>query len=53
MTHQFNVLRESGLITQYDFGNRAEIMLRRDDLDKRFPGLLDLVAANSKRRRSA
>nr|WP_073366628.1 helix-turn-helix domain-containing protein [Rhodococcus jostii] len=53
MTHQFKVLRESGLITQFDYRNRAEVMLRRADLDARFPGLLDLVAAGSKRRASA
>jgi DNA-binding transcriptional ArsR family regulator len=47
MTHHFKVLRESGLITQFDYGNRAEVMLRRADLDARFPGLLDLVAAGS------
>ncbi|GAA1323591.1 ArsR/SmtB family transcription factor [Pseudonocardia xinjiangensis] len=48
MTHHFKVLRESGLITQFDYGNRAEVMLRRADLDIRFPGLLDLVAADSR-----
>lgn len=45
MTHHFKVLRESGLITQFDFGNRAEIVLRSEDLDTRFPGLLGLLAA--------
>lgn len=48
MTHHFKVLREAGLITQFDYGNRAEVMLRRADVDARFPGLLDLVALGSR-----
>lgn len=44
MTHHFRVLRESGLVIQYDYGNRAELTLRRSDLDARFPGLLGLIA---------
>jgi len=45
MTHHFRILREAGLIIQYNHGNRAELTLRRADLEARFPGLLDLVAS--------
>ncbi len=48
MTHHFRILREAGLTIQYNHGNRAELELRRADLDARFPGLLDLVASNNK-----
>ena len=44
-THHFRVLRESGLITQEAIGNCRMTALRRDDLDARFPGLLDAVLA--------
>lgn len=39
----FRALREAGVIRQRDEGNRRLNRLRRDDLDARFPGLLDLV----------
>jgi DNA-binding transcriptional ArsR family regulator len=39
----FKVLREAGVIRQRDEGTRRLNRLRRDDLDARFPGLLDLV----------
>jgi DNA-binding transcriptional ArsR family regulator len=45
MTHHFRVLREAGLIRQIDYGNSRKVTLRREDLEKRFPGLLDLVIA--------
>ena len=44
-THHFRVLRESGLITQEAQGNCRMTSLRREDLDARFPGLLDAVLA--------
>lgn len=43
MTHHFKVLREAGLITQMDYGNRCEVALRRDELTGRFPALLPLI----------
>ncbi len=46
MTHHFRILRESGLTVQYNHGNRAELELRRADLEERFPGLLKLLASN-------
>ncbi|GAA3103994.1 ArsR/SmtB family transcription factor [Streptosporangium carneum] len=39
----FKALREAGVIRQRDEGTRRLNRLRRDDLDARFPGLLDLV----------
>jgi DNA-binding transcriptional ArsR family regulator len=39
----FRTLREAGVIHQRDEGTRRLNRLRRDDLDARFPGLLDLV----------
>jgi hypothetical protein len=37
------VLREAGVICQRPAGRKLMITLRRDDLEARFPGLLDLV----------
>ncbi|UEC01662.1 ArsR/SmtB family transcription factor [Burkholderia vietnamiensis] len=43
LTHHFKVLREAGLLQQVDLGNRKMSMLRRADIDQRFPGLLDAL----------
>ncbi|OIJ92329.1 ArsR/SmtB family transcription factor [Streptomyces monashensis] len=45
-THHFKILREAGLVRQVDRGNSRAATLRRAELDRRFPGLLDLVGAN-------
>jgi DNA-binding transcriptional ArsR family regulator len=42
-THHFRVLREAGVIRQKLEGTTRLNSLRREDLDKRFPGLLDSV----------
>ncbi|MCX4451791.1 helix-turn-helix domain-containing protein [Streptomyces sp. NBC_01728] len=47
LTHHFRVLREAGLIRQIDYGNSRKVMLRRAELESRFPGLLDLVRAQT------
>ena len=44
-THHFRVLRESGVISQFYRGTAKLNALRREDLDARFPGLLDSVLA--------
>jgi DNA-binding transcriptional ArsR family regulator len=44
----FRVLRESGVIRQRVEGTRKLNSLRRDDLDARFPGLLDLAVAQGR-----
>ena len=42
-SHHFRVLREAGVVSVRDEGTRRYHSLRRDDLDVRFPGLLDGV----------
>ena len=42
-THHFKVLREAGVIQQRQRGTARLNALRRQDLDARFPGLLDSV----------
>lgn len=44
-THHWRALRESGVIRQRRDGRKLYLRLRRDDLDARFPGLVDLVLA--------
>lgn len=43
LTHHFRVLREAGVIEQRNDGTAKFNSLRRDDLERRFPGLLDAV----------
>jgi DNA-binding transcriptional ArsR family regulator len=47
LTHHFRVLREAGVIEQHDLGTARLSTLRCDDLDARFPGLLDAVLASA------
>jgi DNA-binding transcriptional ArsR family regulator len=42
-THHFKVLREAGIIHQRQEGTARLNMLRRDDLEARFPGLLATI----------
>lgn len=42
-THHFRVLREAGIVHQHYRGTAKLNRLRREDLDARFPGLLDAV----------
>ena len=46
-THHFRVLREAGVIRQRDEGTQRLNELRRDDLEARFPGLLEIVVHGS------
>ncbi|HWF31929.1 MAG TPA: helix-turn-helix domain-containing protein [Solirubrobacteraceae bacterium] len=46
-THHFRVLREAGVIEQQVLGTSRLNSLRREDLDERFPGLLDAVLASA------
>ena len=47
-SHHLRVLREAGVIrARYD-GQRKLVALRREDLDARFPGLLDAVLAGAR-----
>ncbi|HHG2062316.1 TPA: ArsR/SmtB family transcription factor [Klebsiella pneumoniae] len=43
LTHHFRVLREAGLISQFDYGNRRASVLRMRELNERFPELLPLL----------
>jgi DNA-binding transcriptional ArsR family regulator len=45
MTHHFRVLREAGVIRQWCEGTSKLSVLRREDLEARFPGLLEAVLA--------
>ncbi|WP_275461918.1 ArsR/SmtB family transcription factor [Streptomyces noursei] len=42
-THHWRVLRESGITREHRDGRYKAVTLRRDDLDNRFPGLLDAI----------
>jgi DNA-binding transcriptional ArsR family regulator len=46
-THHWRVLRECGVVSARLEGTKKYQRLRREDLDARFPGLLDTVLANS------
>jgi DNA-binding transcriptional ArsR family regulator len=43
ISHHYRVLREAGVIQDRVEGTRRFHALRREDLDARFPGLLDAV----------
>ncbi|GGP62083.1 ArsR/SmtB family transcription factor [Streptomyces abikoensis] len=45
LTHHFKALREAGVTRQRQYGLERRSHVRVDDLNTRFPGLLDLVAA--------
>ena len=45
-THHFRVLREAGRVEQWKEGTSKMSRLRRDDIDARFPGLLDSVLSS-------
>ena len=45
MTHHVRVLREAGLLEQHQEGLTRSSRVRVDDVQQRFPGLLDLVSA--------
>ena len=43
LTHHFRVLREAGLLEQHQEGLTRSSRVRVEDVQQRFPGLLDLV----------
>jgi DNA-binding transcriptional ArsR family regulator len=54
LSHHFRVLRESGVVRTRPEGRKRLLSLRVDDLEARFPGLLNAVlAAKCRRTRSA
>ena len=44
-SHHLRILRESGVLTKRIQGARGYTRLRKDDLDSRFPGLIDSIVA--------
>ena len=53
LTHHFRVLREAGVIVQRQEGTARLSRLRSDDLEARFPGVLDAVLRAGARDASA
>lgn len=43
LSHQLRILREAGLVRSERCGKAVMNRLRREEVDARFPGLLDLV----------
>ena len=52
-THHFKVLRDAGVIRQRQMGTARLNTVRREDLNERFPGLLDSVLGAARARRGA
>jgi DNA-binding transcriptional ArsR family regulator len=42
-SHHLKTLREAGLIRNEPVGRQRKLTLRRDEVDRQFPGLLDAV----------
>jgi DNA-binding transcriptional ArsR family regulator len=42
-SHHFKTLHEAGIVAEREQGTSKHMRLRRDELDERFPGLLDSV----------
>ena len=42
-SHHLRIMREAGLVTKRIQGARGYTQLRKEDVDRRFPGLLDSV----------
>ncbi|TQC49584.1 ArsR family transcriptional regulator [Rhodococcus sp. WS4] len=45
LTHHFKALREAGVLTQRRYGLERRSRVRLDDLNDRFPGLVELILA--------
>jgi DNA-binding transcriptional ArsR family regulator len=53
LSHHFRVLRESGVVLVRPEGRKRLLSLRTEDLNARFPGLIDAVLAVKQRRSRA
>ena len=42
-SHHLRILREAGVVTKRVQGAKGYMSLRKDDLDRRFPGLIDSI----------
>ncbi|WP_193211318.1 ArsR/SmtB family transcription factor [Luteolibacter marinus] len=49
-SHHFAVLRDAGLVLTRSEGTRCMTSVRREEIDRRFPGLLDLVLMEKPKR---
>lgn len=50
-SHHMQVLREAGLVRMRSDGNKCMTSLRAEEVEKRFPGLLNLVATRASKKR--
>jgi DNA-binding transcriptional ArsR family regulator len=50
LSHHFRVLREAGVVRTRPEGRKRMLSLRAEDLDQRFPGLLDAVLSPGRER---
>ena len=48
LSHHYRVLREAGIVRTRPDGRKRLLSLRRDDLEARFPGLLDAILAEER-----
>jgi DNA-binding transcriptional ArsR family regulator len=53
LSHHFRVLRESGVVLVRPEGRKRLLSLRTDDLNARFPGLIEAILAAKTRRQRA
>jgi DNA-binding transcriptional ArsR family regulator len=44
-SHHLRILREAGIVTKRIQGARGYMSLRKEDLDRRFPGLMDSIVS--------
>ena len=47
LSHHFRVLREAGVVRTRPDGRKRMLSLRQDDLNERFPGVLDAIVSAS------
>jgi DNA-binding transcriptional ArsR family regulator len=45
-SHHLRILREAGVVTKRISGAKGYMSLRKDDLDRRFPGLMDAILSS-------
>jgi DNA-binding transcriptional ArsR family regulator len=45
-SHHLRILREAGVVTKRHEGTRSYMCVRKDDLDRRFPGLIDSILSS-------
>lgn len=51
VSHHFETLRAAGIIRSRSEGTKCLSCLREEELDHRFPGLLNLIAVDAQRKR--